>query len=171
MEGINRENIILLLLALVLLYITFKFIKGIIKLLLAVILILTLGVSLYNIFIAQKPISYEINRYKTDFAYLQEAGRINKETYEILKVVKDDKGTEENIKSLELLYEKAENLDHSNEISFIHNQYIKNFQKVIASAKGYITAQGAKEYLNDLSEGSKSLKINIIDILFPKEGE
>lgn len=84
MSGINLENIILVIVAIILVYIAVKFIKGIIKFIILVILILTLGVSAYNILITKKSISYEINRYKVDYGYFKNITSISKESINLV---------------------------------------------------------------------------------------
>lgn len=168
MDGFNLENIIVLLVLLFVLFLIIKFIKGIVKAILAIILIFTLGFSLYNIFVAKKPISYEVNRYKTDFAYLKEINSINKEVSEAVKNIKDNKDIDSNIKQLEALRKRTQSLNHSDEINFIHNRYLGSLDKLILTAKGYNAAEASKEYLDKLSDYTKNLGINLREILFPE---
>lgn len=168
LQGFNIENIIILIIAIAVLYLALKFLKGVIRFILSIVLIFTLGISLYNIFIAQKPLSYEINRYKTDIAYFKDLGNINKKAYEAIKDIKSNKDIAGNVKSLDSLEKEAEKLNHSEESNIIHQQYISNFKKVVLAAKGYEAANGAKEHLDNLNELSSSMDISLKEILFSK---
>lgn len=169
LQGFNVENLVILFAAVFILYLAFKFLKGILKLIITVILIFTVGISLYNIFIVQKPLSYEIDRYKTDLAYFKSMSSINKEAFNALKEIKENKNIPENADKLKELEKRAEGLNHSRESSFIHNGYIVNFKKLTAAAEAYKTAGASKEYLEELSAMSDDINIKLKDILFPKE--
>lgn len=163
------DNIALVIIAAVLLYITVKFIKGLVKGIITIILILTLGVSAYNIFVTQKPISYEINRYKTDYSYFKEISSISSEAVEAIDQIKEGKNIKENTNRLVQLRIKAENTKHSEEIDVIHENYIRAMDTAIISAKGYETAKNAKEQLDKLNDAAKALDIDLKDILISKE--
>lgn len=166
--GLNSENIIILLIAMVILYFAFKFLKGVLRFVISLILIFTLGISLYNIFIAQKPLSYEVNRYKVDIAYFKEMGSINKEVYEVIKEIKADKDIPKNVENLQKLEKQAEALKHSEESNIIHNQYISNLKKLVLASQAYKSANGSKEYLDNLNQMADKINISLKEVLFPK---
>ncbi|WP_426348141.1 hypothetical protein ACPWSR_10235 [Alloiococcus sp. CFN-8] len=169
MQGINSENIIIILVIIFLFYLAIKFIKGILKLIILIILFFTLGLSLYNVFILKKPISYEVNRYKVDFVYFKEAAELNKEAGKAINSIKKEESIEEQILILEELYSKAASLEHSEEIKPIHNTYLKNLQRIISTARLYYNSQGSKEALQELTDNYDSLTLRFKDILFPKK--
>ena len=169
MQGINVENIVIILVIIFLFYLAVKFIKGILKLIILIILFFTLGLSLYNVFILKKPISYEVNRYKVDFVYFQEAAELTKEAGGAINSIKKEEAVEEQVILLEELYKKAASLEHSEEIKPIHNTYLNNFQRIIAAAKLYYNSQGSKEALQELTDNYDSLTLRFKDILFPKK--
>ena len=165
MSGINLENILLLVAALVLLYVAIKFIKGVIKFIVLIILILTLGVSGYNIIVTKKPISYEINRYKTDFGYFKGISGISKEALELISEIKEGKNIKENTDRLANLKNEAEKLNHSSEINGIGDRYLNTLDTAIVVGKGYETASDVKEQAKKFDEVTKSLDISLKDIL------
>ena len=169
MQGINIENIVIILVIIFLFYLAIKFIKGILKLIILIILFFTLGLSLYNVFILKKPISYEVNRYKVDFVYFKEAAELNKEAGKAINSIKKEESIEEQILILEELYNKAAILEHSEEIKPIHNTYLKNLQRIISAARLYYNSQGSKEALQELTDNYDSLTLRFKDILFPKK--
>lgn len=169
MSGFTMDNILLLLVGLGLLMLVIKFLKGIFKAIIAIVLILTVGVSAYNIFIAKKPISYEINRYKTDFVYAKELKSISSEAYKAVDEIKENKAVNENINILMALREKANLLDHSEEANFIHDRYMNSLDGVILAAKGYVTAKGAEEQINKLEGLTKELNIRFIDVIMGED--
>lgn len=165
MTGINLENIVLLIAAIILIYIAVKFIKGIIKFIILVILILTLGVSAYNILVTKKPISYEVNRYKTDYVYFKDLTTISKESIELINQIKEGKNVKENTDRLVQLRNEAENLEHSSEINIINDRYLNALDTAIVVGKGYETANNVKEQTQKLDEVTKSLDLSLKDIL------
>ena len=169
MQGINVENIVVILAVIFLFYLAIKFIKGILKLIVIIVLFFTLGLTLYNVFIVKKPISYEINRYKVDFVYFKEVVKLNKEAERAISSIKKEESVEEQIVILENIYKEAEELEHSEEVNVIHNTYKDNLQRIISAAKLYSKSQGSKEYLEDIADKYDSLTLSINDILFPKE--
>ena len=169
--GFSIDNIALVIIAVVLLYITVKFITGLIKGIITIVLILTLGVSAYNIFITQKPISYEIDRYKTDYSYFKEISSISSDAVTAINEIKEGKNVKENANKLVQLRTKAENTKHSEEINLIHDNYIRAMDTAIISAKGYETAKNAKEQVNKLDDAAKALDVNLKDILISKEND
>ena len=169
MQGINLENIVIILVIIFLFYLAIKFIKGILKLVILIILFFTLGLSLYNIFIVKRPISYEINRYKMDFVYFKEASKLNKEVGRAINSIKEEEAVDKQIAALEDIYKRAELLDHSEEINIIHSTYIDNLQRIISSAKLYNTSKNSKEYLEEITDKYDSLPLSIKDIIFPKK--
>jgi hypothetical protein len=166
--GFSIDNIALVIIAVVLLYITVKFIKGLVKGIITMILILTLGVSAYNIFITQKPISYEIDRYKTDYSYFKEISSISSDAVKAIDEIKEGKNIKENINKLVQLRTKAEKIKHSEEIDVIHENYMRTMDTAIISAKGYENAKNAKEQLDKLNDAAKALDIDLKDILISK---
>ncbi len=165
MSGFTMDNILLLLVGVGLLMLAIKFLKGIFKAIIAIILILTVGISAYNIFIAKKPISYEINRYKTDFAYTKEVKNISSEAYKAIDEIKENKAVDENINKLMALRERANLLEHSEEANFIHNRYMNSLDGIILASKGYVTAKGAEEQFNKLEGLTKELNIGFMDLI------
>ena len=103
MQGINIENIVIILVIIFLFFLAIKFIKGILKLIILIILFFTLGLSLYNVFILEKPISYEVNRYKVDFVYFKEAAELTKEAGRAINSIKKEEAVEEKLLILEEL--------------------------------------------------------------------
>lgn len=168
MMGFSIDNIMLVIVAIVLLYITVKFIKGLVKGIITIVLILTLGVSAYNIFIAQKPISYEIDRYKTDYSYFKEISSISSDAVKAIDEIKEGKNIKENTNKLIELRNKAEKTKHSEEINVVHNNYIRAMDTAIVSAKGYETAKDAKAQIDKLDDAAKALDVNLKDILISK---
>lgn len=169
MEGFTMDNVIILLVALGLLILAIKFVKGIIKTIISLVLILTLGVSAYNIFIAKKPITYEINRYKTDFAYVKEMKNLTSEASKAIEEIKENKSVNENVSKLMEIKEKAEKVEHSEEATFIHNKYMNGFEAVIAGAKGYEAAKGAQAQVAKLDQLSKELNVSFMDVILSKK--
>ncbi|WP_291574989.1 hypothetical protein [Clostridium sp. UBA4548] len=169
MEGFTLDNIIMVLVALGLLILVIKFIKGVIRTVISLILILTLGVSGYNIFIAKKPVSYEIQRYKTDFAYVKEMKNLTTEASKAIDEIKENKNVNENVNKLMDLREKANGINHSEEASFIHKKYMNGFDAVITGVKGYEVAKGAEAQVAKLEELSKEINISFMDVIFPEK--
>lgn len=169
MEGFTMDNVIILLVALGLLILAIKFVKGIIKTIISLVLILTLGVSAYNIFIAKKPITYEINRYKTDFAYVKAMKNLTSEASKAIEEIKENKSVNENVSKLMEIKEKAEKVEHSGEATFIHNKYMNGFEAVIAGAKGYEAAKGAQAQVAKLDQLSKELNVSFMDVILSKK--
>ncbi|MDD7792893.1 hypothetical protein [Clostridium sp. 'White wine YQ'] len=163
--GLSADNIIIALVAIVFLFLAIKFIRGVIKGIIVVLLILTLGVSAYNIFITKKSIGYEVNRYKTDYLYFKSISSISSHAIENIDAIKEGKNIKENTDELIILKNHAETLEHSSEINGIHNNYIRGLDTVIVAAKGYKTANEAKEQADKLQEASNSLNISLKDIL------
>lgn len=167
MQGINLENMVIILVVIFLLYLAIKFIKGILKLIVLIVLFFTLGLSLYNVFIVKKPVSYEINRYKVDFVYFKEVAKLNKEAGRAIKSIKEEGAVEEQIVILEDIYKEAEGIEHSEEINIIHNTYKENLQRIVSAAKLYNNSRESKEYLKEITDTYDSLTLSIKDILFP----
>lgn len=161
----NIENLMWVGIAIILLYITLKFIKGLIKFIITIILVLTLGLSAYNIFVTQKPVSYEIERYKTDFAYFNEIKSISSEAESVTEDIKDGNNIKENIEKLVQLRSKAEKTKHSEEINIVHNNYMKAMDTAVLCAKGYSTTKDAKAQAEKLNDASKALNISLKDII------
>ncbi|ERK29686.1 hypothetical protein [Clostridium intestinale] len=165
MSGINLENIILVIVAIILLYIAVKFIKGIIKFIILVILILTLGVSAYNILITKKSISYEINRYKIDYGYFKNITSISKESINLVNDIKEGRNVKENTDRLVEIKSEVGKLEHSSEINLINDRYLNALDTAIIVGKGYETANNVKEQTKKLDEVTKSLDLSLKDIL------
>lgn len=165
MTGFNIENLIWVVIVIVLLYVTIKFIKGLLKSIITIILVLTLGLSAYNIFVAQKPVSYEIDRYKTDFAYVKEIKSISSEAKSATEDIKEGKNIKENTEKIVQLRNRAEKTKHSEEIQIVHSNYMKAMDTVVLSAKGYSTAKDAKEQAEKLNDAAKELNISLNDII------
>lgn len=163
------DNIIILLVAIGLLLLVVKFLKGLIKGIITLILILTLGVTAYNIFIAKKSIQYEVERYKTDYKYAIEMKNISSEASKAISEIKENKNVNENVAKLVELKEKARVTKHSEEASFIHNRYINAFDTVITASKGYSLAKEAEKQAAKLEELSKGLNVSFLDLLFSKK--
>lgn len=155
------ENLILIIIGVVLFYVVFKFLKGVIKLIIAIILALTVGVSCYNLLITHKSLSYEINRYKTDFSYISQMKDITVETKADVDKIKQGQNVKENINNIVVLRDKANKLDHSSDIDFIHKKYIGAMDDIILATKGYSTAKNATQ---EMDKASKSLEISLKDI-------
>lgn len=165
MGGVTVYNMILLLVALILLYLVFKFIKGIIKTIITIILILTLGVSAYNIFIAKKSVADEVNRYKIDYAYFNNVKDISSEAKQIVDDIENNKNINQNINKLSELREKAQALNHSTDLDAFHNKYISTFDGIILGCKGYSTAKQVDEQTKKIDELKKNLNMSIKDIV------
>ncbi|MBK1810871.1 hypothetical protein JHL18_09505 [Clostridium sp. YIM B02505] len=165
MGGITTDNIILLLITLVLLYLVFKFIKGIIKTIITIILILTLGVSAYNIFIAKKSVSDEIDRYKIDYAYFNDVKDISSQAKQTVDDIENNKNVNQNINKLSELRNKAQVLNHSSDLDALHNRYINTFDGIILGCKGYSTAKQVGEQTKKIDELKKDLDVSIKDIV------
>lgn len=163
------DNIILLIIALGLLILAIKFVKGIIKTIISLVLILTLGVSAYNIFIAKKSISYEMERYKTDFTYVKEMKSITAEASKAIEDIKENKNVSENVNKLIELRAKASGIKHSEEANFIHKRYMNGFDAVVAGTKGYELAKGAEDQVAKLEELTKDINISFMDVFFPEK--
>lgn len=169
MEGFTVDNITMLIVAIGLLLLAIKFVKGIIKTIISLVLIVTLGVSAYNILIAKKPITYEVERYKTDYAYVKEMKSITSEASKAIDEIKENKNVSENVNKLISLREEANGIKHSEEANFIHGRYMNGFDAVIAGTKGYEIAKGAEEQVAKLEELSKELNVSFIDVFFQKK--
>lgn len=169
MGGFSVGNIALLIIAIIILYSVVKFLKGLIRGVLTLVIVFTLGISLYNIFIAQKPLSYEINRYKTDITYFKNMNNVNKEAYDCIKNIKENKDIPNNVKRLEAVEKDAEALNHSEETNLIHDKYIANFKNIVSAAKAYETANNAKEKLNELKDLESKIDMGFLDVIFPKK--
>ncbi|MEG1256568.1 hypothetical protein [Clostridium sp.] len=165
MNGFTTDNIVLLLVAIVLLILVIKVFKGVLKTIIAIILLLTVGVSCYNIFVAKKSITYEINRYKTDFAYTMDIKDISAEAYKIIDDMKEDTITEEGIDKLVHLKNQAEALEHSEEANFIHNKYISSLDGVILACRGYALGEIAQGQVSKLEDLTDDININLLDVL------
>ncbi|GIM28950.1 hypothetical protein CPJCM30710_16160 [Clostridium polyendosporum] len=165
MNGFSIDNIVMLFIVLAFVYLTIKFIKGFIKFIVIVLLILTLGVSAYNIFIVQKPISYEINRYKTDYVYFHNIRSISSEASTVINEIKENKNVQQNINKLKELRNNAEGLNHSQEISGLHDKYIESLDSVISVCNGYSTAKEVEQKVQKLDELSKGLDVKFKDVL------
>ncbi|GFP78241.1 hypothetical protein [Clostridium fungisolvens] len=165
MGGITTDNIILLLVALILLYLVFKFIKGIIKTIITIILILTLGVSAYNILIAKKSVGDEINRYKIDYAYFNDVRDISSEAKQTVDDIENNKNIVQNINKLSELRNKAQALKHSSDLDAFHSKYINTFDGIIIGCKGYSTAKQVDEQTKKIDELKKDLNMSIKDIV------
>ena len=165
MGGVTVDNIILLLVVLILLYLVFKFIKGIIKTIITIILILTLGVSAYNIFIAKKSVADEVNRYKIDYAYFNNVKDISSEAKQIVDDIENNKNINQNINKLSELREKAQVLNHSTDLDAFHSKYISTFDGIILGCKGYSTAKQVDEQTKKIDELKKNLNMSIKDIV------
>ncbi|WP_160680335.1 hypothetical protein [Clostridium sp. C8-1-8] len=168
MGGITADNIILLLVAVVLLYLVFKFIKGVIKTIIVIILILTLGVSAYNIFIAKKSVADEVNRYKTDYSYFNNVKDISSEAKQAINDIEANKNIDQNINKLSELKTKASTLNHSSELNGFHERYINTFDGIILGCKGYSTAKQAGEEGKKLNDLAKNLDMSLKDIVVTK---
>jgi hypothetical protein len=164
MEGFTTDNIVVILVAIFLLYLVFKFVKGIIKTVIALVLIFTLGFSAYNIFIAKKSIAYEVERYKTDFTYVKEMKNITTEASKAIDEIKENKNISENVSKLMALREEANGLNHSEETTFIHKRYMNGFDAIVAGTKGYELAKGAEEQVAKLEELSKGIDVSFMDV-------
>lgn len=168
MPGINVENILLLIIALILLYVAIRFIKGLIKFIILIILILTVGVSAYNILITKKSISYEVNRYKIDYKYFKDISVISKESVELINEIKEGKDIKENTDRLVELKNEAEKLNHSSEINVISNRYLNALDTAIVVGKGYETTNDIKEQARKLDNVTESLDLSLKDIFIDK---
>ena len=169
LQGINLENIVVILVIIFLFYLAIKFIKGILKLIILIVLFFTLGLSLYNVFVVKKPISYEVNRYKVDFEYFREASKLSKEAGKVISSIKEEGASDDKLLILVNIHKEAESLEHSEEISFVHKTYLNNLQRIISAAELYHNSQGSKEALQELTDNYDSLTLRFKDILFPKE--
>lgn len=166
MHGFTLDNLVLLVIAIGLIWVCVKFITGVLKTVITVILVLTIGVSAYNIFIARKPLSHEVDRYKTDFVYLRQVKDINKQASDAMSEIKDNKNRDSNLKKLDSLLAQAEGLKHSDESKLIHDTYISNFKKVVTGARAYEAANDAKDKLDDLKELEKNLNVKLTSLMF-----
>ncbi|MEG2916624.1 MAG: hypothetical protein RR891_08420 [Clostridium sp.] len=165
MTGFTTDNIVLLLVGVGLLILVIKVLKGVFKTIIAIILLLTVGISCYNIFIAKKSITYEMSRYKTDFAYTMDVKDISRDAYKIVDDMKKDEITEEGINKLVDLKNQAEGLKHSDEINFIHKKYISSMDGVILACKGYSMGKLAGEQVDKLDDLSRGMDIKLLDVL------
>lgn len=163
--GFSIDNIVILFIVLVFLYLTIKFIKGFIKLVIGILLIFTLGVSAYNIFIAKKPISYEVNRYKTDYVYFNNIKSMSSEASVAINEIKENKNVQQNINKLTEIRNNTEDLNHSEEINGFHHKYIASLDSAISVCKRYSTAKEVEEKVQKLDEISRELDIKLKDVL------
>lgn len=163
--GFSIDNLVILFIVLVFLYLTIKFIKGFIKLIISILLIFTLGVSAYNIFIAKKPISYEINRYKTDYIYFNNIKSMSSEASVAINEIKENKNVQQNINKLIEIRNNTEDLKHSEEINGFHHKYIASLDNTISVCKGYSTAKKVEEKVQKLDELSRELDVKLKDVL------
>jgi hypothetical protein len=168
MGGMTTDNIILLVVAVILLYLVFRFIKGIIKTIITIILILTLGVSAYNIFITKKSVSDEINRYKIDYAYFNDVKSISSEAKQTVNDIENNKNIDQNINKLSELRNKAQVLNHSSDLDAFHSKYINTFDGIILGCKGYDTAKQVGEQTKKIDELKKNLDMSLRDIVIAK---
>lgn len=166
MNGFSTDNIILLIVGLIFLYFVVKFVKGIIKTIITIILIFTLGISSYNIFIAKKSISYEINRYKIDYAYFKDLKDISTEVSKIVEEIKEGRNTTENLSKLTELKKQVQSLKHSDETNFIQDRYMSSLDGVILGCRAYTTAKETEKQVGKLNELTKGLDVDFKDILF-----
>lgn len=165
MNGFTMDNILLLLVCVGLLMVVMKFLKGVAKAIIAIVLVFTVGVSAYNIFIAKKPLSYEVDRYKIDFQYVKEIKNISSEASEVIDEIKKDKDVNSNIDKLVQLRNKADTINHSEEANFIHKRYMNSFDGIIIAYKGYATAKLADEQIKKIDNLTKDLNIGFMDVL------
>ncbi len=165
MNGFTGDNIFMLLIGVGLLILAIKFLKGLLKTIIAILLIITVGFSCYNIFVAKKSISYEINRYKTDFAYAMEIKNISNEASKVINSIKKNIAMEEGIDQLVDLRNKANQIPHSEEAHFFHDKYIAGFDSIILACKGYTLGEMAEEQVSDLEELTKGINFKIMDVL------
>ena len=163
MIALQGENIILIIILLLLLYIVVKFIKGLIKFILVVFLIFTVGFSAYNLLIVKKPLSYEINRYKVEYSYYKEISKTTGKVFNLVNNIKEDKNTKESIEELKKERNKVALLDHSNESEIIHNKYLGALDSIISISKNSNTYGEAKDKLD---KGLKELNISLKDLIF-----
>lgn len=168
MGGFTLDNITILVVAILLLLLVIKFIKGVLKTVITLILVLTLGVTAYNIFIQKKSISYELNRYKTDYKYVVEMKNISVEAKRVIDEIKENRNVNENVKKLVDLKKRANEVKHSEEATFFHDRYINGFDTVIAASQGYALAQDVKEQGQKLNDLSKELDIELTQVFFSK---
>lgn len=155
------ENLVLIVIVAILIFLVIKFLKGVAKVIIAIILFLTIGVSCYNLFITHKSFSYELNRYKTDFTYISEMKDITVETKDDVEKIKQGQNAKENINNIVALRNKANKLNHSSDIDFIHKRYIEAMDSIILATKGYSTAKNTTQQIDN---ASKSLEISLKDI-------
>lgn len=165
MGGFSTENIILLLLAIVFIYVVIKFIKGVVKLILTIILVFTLGYSLYNIFVVQKPISYEIDRYKLEYKYYKEIGKLSPEVFNTIGDIKEGKNLENNIKKLQEERNTIAKLHHTEESKPIHDRYVGALDGIITASK---TAKNVSDMNSNIQQYESKLDINLKDLIFNK---
>jgi hypothetical protein len=159
MGGFTSDNIIVMVVAIILLLLVLKFIKGILKTVITLILVLTLGVTAYNIFIQKKSIGYELNRYKTDYKYVVEMKDISVEAKKSIDEIKENKNVNENVKKLVDLKKRANEVKHSEEATFFHDRYMNGFDTIIVASQGYALAKDVKEQGQKLNELSKALDV------------
>ena len=163
MGGFSTENIILLLLAIVFIYVVIKFIKGLVKFILTIVLVFTLGYSLYNIFVVQKPISYEIDRYKLEYKYYKEVGNLSPEIFNTISDIKDGKNLDSNIKKLQEERNTVAKLQHTEESKPIHDRYVGALDGIITVSK---TAKSASDINANIQQYESKLDINLKDLIF-----
>lgn len=168
MQQISIQNIIIIVVAIFFLWIVLKFVKGVLKAIIALVLIFTVGISVYNIFFVGKSMSYELNRYKTDISYFTKVTSINKDAYSALQEIKEKKNVEENTKKLVKLEKDAEVLPHSEESKIIHDKYISNFRIISNAAQVCNAANEYKDKINNLGNKDKTLDISLMDLLLKK---
>lgn len=162
--GVSLDNIVILIIGIVLLYVVIKLIKGLIKFLIIMILLLTVGVSAYNIFISKKSFSYEVNRYKVDFQYFKDVNGISKEAVDRVEEIKEGKDVDENITKLIELRDEAKGLNHSEEINGVSSKYINALDTAILVGNGY----KAKENVEKLDSVIRTLNPNLKEFIFPE---
>ncbi|MEW8957441.1 hypothetical protein, partial [Clostridium sp.] len=163
MISLQGENIILIIVLLILLFIVIKFIKGLIKFVLIVFLILTVGFSTYNLLVVKKPISYEINRYKTEYSYYRDISKISGDVINLVNNIKEGKNTKESIEKLQEERNKVALLNHSDESKFIHDKYIGALDTIIFISR---SSESYEETKDKLDKGLEELNIGLSDLIF-----
>lgn len=168
MGGFSTENIILLLLAVIFIYVVIKFIKGVVKFILTIFLVFTLGYSLYNIFVVQKPISYEVDRYKLEYKYYKEVGKLSPEIFNTISDIKAGKNLDSNIKKLQEERNTVAKLQHTEESTPIHNRYVGALDGILTVSK---TAKNASDINANIQQYESKLDINLKDLIFNKNAK
>lgn len=165
MGGFSMDNIVLLLIAIVFIYVVIKFIKGVVKFILALLLVFTLGYSLYNIFIVQKPIGYEIDRYKLEYKYYKEVGKASPEIFNTIGDIKAGKNLDSNIKKLQEERNNIANLQHTEESKLIHDRYVGALDGILNVSR---TAKNISDVNANIQQYESKLDINLKDLIFNK---